>query len=337
MKLHKAFISFFLISFFCFHAKADPEPALVQIEPGRINFGNVSEGEKVKGTFKIVNIGGSALILSRIVPDCGCVVVKSPIEPILPGTNADIEYEFDTSGFTGNEERHLLIFSNDLKFPFREFVLKGNVQSDVTITPPLLTFSNVVAGESYGRSAEVSVRFASPALADASEFSTESAAARVSSEKVNPLTRKVRVQLDKIDTAGEFRDRVIVSFKNKIHTALNIPLFARVEPALKVRPSYVNLGIVKSKKEIRKTIQIVNQTKKTVAVEDITSDNPGIAVLLPTSSLVLSPGKPFSFQVKIDPEKVASAVRGTLTIISEKDVGIPPVLVRVQGSSPPKQ
>lgn len=62
------------------------------------DFGEITEGEHVKYSFKFKNTGSEPLIVSDAKGSCGCTVPDWPREPIAPGASAEIKIEFDSKG-----------------------------------------------------------------------------------------------------------------------------------------------------------------------------------------------------------------------------------------------
>lgn len=62
------------------------------------DFGEVSEGEKVRHVYAFTNTGSEPLVISNAKGSCGCTVPDWPREPIAPGATSEIIVEFDTKG-----------------------------------------------------------------------------------------------------------------------------------------------------------------------------------------------------------------------------------------------
>lgn len=62
------------------------------------DFGEITEGEHVKYSFKFKNTGSEPLIISDAKGSCGCTVPDWPREPIAPGATSEIKIEFDSKG-----------------------------------------------------------------------------------------------------------------------------------------------------------------------------------------------------------------------------------------------
>jgi hypothetical protein len=78
-----------------------------------VNFGVLSEGEKITHSFPFVNEGKSPLILSFVEGSCGCTVMKSwPKHPLKPGEGGEIEIEFNSRGKSGSQSVSIRVVAN---------------------------------------------------------------------------------------------------------------------------------------------------------------------------------------------------------------------------------
>lgn len=100
--------------------------AKIEFEEEVINFGEVSQGEKVKKRFRFKNTGNSNLIISNATGSCGCTVPLWPKQPIRPGQEGEIEVVFDSNGKQGRVHNTVTLVANTQ--PNKTVVaLKGDV------------------------------------------------------------------------------------------------------------------------------------------------------------------------------------------------------------------
>jgi hypothetical protein len=76
------------------------------------DFGKITQGERVKYSFKFKNTGKSEMIISDAKGSCGCTVPEIPKKPIAPGAEAVIGVEFNSEGKHGMNEKTVTIVSN---------------------------------------------------------------------------------------------------------------------------------------------------------------------------------------------------------------------------------
>lgn len=76
------------------------------------DFGTIKEGEKVETKFYITNIGDVDLQILDAEGSCGCTVPEYPNTPIAPGKKDSIIVNFDSTGFSGNQQKTVTLYTN---------------------------------------------------------------------------------------------------------------------------------------------------------------------------------------------------------------------------------
>jgi hypothetical protein len=84
----------------------------IAFEEERFDFGETTEGEVVKHTYKFTNTGDEPLIISRAKGSCGCTVPKYTTDPIAPGDSGEMTVEFNTRGKRGRKSQKVTITAN---------------------------------------------------------------------------------------------------------------------------------------------------------------------------------------------------------------------------------
>ncbi len=101
----------------------------IQFEETDFDFGTVTDGEKVKHTYKFKNTGNEPLIISSAKGSCGCTVPKWPTDPIAPGGTGQIDVEFDSKGKPGKQTKRVTVTANTV--PAQSFLnISGMVNKD---------------------------------------------------------------------------------------------------------------------------------------------------------------------------------------------------------------
>lgn len=88
---------------------------MVDFDKREFLFGNVQEGEVVKGSFVVKNTGKADLLLTSVRASCGCTVPKYTKEPIKPGESGIIDFSFNTKGRSGTQSKSITVKSNSEK------------------------------------------------------------------------------------------------------------------------------------------------------------------------------------------------------------------------------
>lgn len=92
--------------------KAAAESPAMKFEEEAIDFGTITQGEKVKQTFHFTNTGKSDLLISSARGSCGCTVPDWPKTPIAPGEKGTIEVLFNSDGKLGRQHKKIFIIAN---------------------------------------------------------------------------------------------------------------------------------------------------------------------------------------------------------------------------------
>ncbi|WP_209331522.1 DUF1573 domain-containing protein [Lunatimonas salinarum] len=99
---------------------------VITFEESSIDFGNITQGEKVQHIFKFENTGKSPLVISNVAATCGCTVPAWPKEPIAPGQSGEIKVSFNSAGKMGKQNSVVRIYSNASE-PIEKVSLISNV------------------------------------------------------------------------------------------------------------------------------------------------------------------------------------------------------------------
>ena len=71
--------------------------AVIEFDKTEFDFGTVTEGKVVEGTFVVKNVGKTDLLITDAKASCGCTVPEWPKGAIKPGETGDIKFAFDSS------------------------------------------------------------------------------------------------------------------------------------------------------------------------------------------------------------------------------------------------
>jgi len=86
--------------------------AIIEFKEELFDFGEVKQGEKVLYAFKFKNIGNADLVITDVIPSCGCTVPAYNKEPIAPGDSGKIKVMFNTRGRHGKQFKTVKVSSN---------------------------------------------------------------------------------------------------------------------------------------------------------------------------------------------------------------------------------
>lgn len=93
-----------------------------------INFGKIAEGQKLEIVYHFKNTGNKPLVITKVVPGCGCTVVEKPVEPIAPGKEGIIKGAFDSKGRTGTQHKTIEVGANTSGTQIHQLVFDVEVE-----------------------------------------------------------------------------------------------------------------------------------------------------------------------------------------------------------------
>lgn len=89
------------------------------------DFGKVERGPELQYNFKFTNKGNAPLIIERVQTSCGCTgaTVGEKTE-YKKGESGEIRVTFQTQGRSGQQEKSIVVFSNDPETPQKELKVR---------------------------------------------------------------------------------------------------------------------------------------------------------------------------------------------------------------------
>lgn len=77
------------------YATLAANPTAIWFEKDSLPLGTVKYGTQHEAVFRFVNIGTTPLLISNVVPSCGCTSVKWSKHPVKPGSSGEIRTTYD--------------------------------------------------------------------------------------------------------------------------------------------------------------------------------------------------------------------------------------------------
>jgi hypothetical protein len=116
----------------------DYAPPVTLIEQPKYDWGTVYKGEVVTHAFEVWNKGGSALVIQKIRPSCGCTLVNDAASDkvIQPNQKGSFELKIETSRLmTGQQSKYADVSTNDPKSPQTRVFIQGKIESLLKVEP----------------------------------------------------------------------------------------------------------------------------------------------------------------------------------------------------------
>ena len=98
--------------------------AIAIFEKTTHNFGMLPINKIVEHTFKFTNSGEKPLTILEVIPDCNCLEITFPKQPVQPGENAEIVVKFNTSDRKGLQFHGVIVITN-AKIPEKKLFIRG--------------------------------------------------------------------------------------------------------------------------------------------------------------------------------------------------------------------
>jgi hypothetical protein len=106
------------------------EAPRLKIENSVYDFGAIRQGETVTTDFIITNTGKRDLNIRQTRATCGCTASKPEKSDLKPGESSIIKVTFDSSGRSGDQNKFVLVYSNDPSNPTQKIEIKGVIAED---------------------------------------------------------------------------------------------------------------------------------------------------------------------------------------------------------------
>lgn len=292
-----------------------PARPRIQLEPAAWEGGQRNQGEVVKFGIQVTNLGNAPLNL-RTVPDCTCVA-SLKVATLAPGETRLIPAQINLIDVTGEFDRSIMIYSNDLektttRMPVRVFskpvyrllpeddglvlMPPGGAKVKVYLTVPEGIDLKPLATRMDGLEADISFRPWSGSLADPGM--NEPAMPR----KGYVFDVNIADQLPPGRTRASFL------------VLTNHPIFKEIETIISVQkgivglPDYVNMGEIAPAP--RRSIFLLSRPKKNFQIRSVSVDSPFLTV----SHEAIRDQWEHRFTVQFDGRAAPGPLRATITI-----------------------
>ena len=119
---HQIGLLIIFISFISSYGQGDKTPEF-KFDESKYDFGEIVQGDVVEHYYEFTNVGGSPLIISKIITTCGCTAPTWPKEPIQQGEKGKIKIVFNSTGKIGRQNKVATILSNTSNQKDRLFII----------------------------------------------------------------------------------------------------------------------------------------------------------------------------------------------------------------------
>jgi len=117
---------------------ASSESQVIRFEPTILDLGEMTAEVAKTASVKVVNISDKPVVISRVVPSCGCTTAPAPKDPIPVGGSVEIPITLKPGPKQGVKLSKRVTFQLENEAPV-VLTIEGNVAEYVLISPELLT------------------------------------------------------------------------------------------------------------------------------------------------------------------------------------------------------
>jgi hypothetical protein len=148
--MNSEFRTLSLVTLFAFAATLAGAAPRIECDAPVYNFGTLIEQDEIIHKFTIWNRGDSKLKISKVRACCGMKASMDSME-IAPGSNSICRVVFNMATRQGEQNKQVLLGSNDPQQPYFDLRLKGVRQTAFKITPEAIRFGNLTAGKAQAQ------------------------------------------------------------------------------------------------------------------------------------------------------------------------------------------
>jgi hypothetical protein len=124
------------------------------------DFGEVESGQLVDVSFEFENSGSDPLIITNVIPSCGCTTAGLAKKEYKPGEKGTILIKFNSSGYNGKVVKTITVLSNDPDGAETRLTIGGTVTvknfAQADLKPERINFETVTVGKTYTRKLNLS-------------------------------------------------------------------------------------------------------------------------------------------------------------------------------------
>jgi hypothetical protein len=209
------------------------------------DFGEVNQGQVLRQRFYFKNEGSSSLKIQNIEAPCGCTFVYANYKKSYkPQEEGYLDIDFETAHFTGQMEKTVKVFTNDLARPEITLTLKAMVKPEFVANPPVVDFAIIKRGK-----LPLTKTFVVEPVAG-QNFSIDKLIYNESLFKVDYQQKgkkyQFKVTLNSVDKdINTFKEKISILNKSKYLPQLDVFVLGNIEGNIRHDPFYIDFGAIK--------------------------------------------------------------------------------------------
>lgn len=148
--------------------KAQGSPR-IKVDKKVFDFGVIYRGNSAEGYFIIRNQGNDTLRIKNVRSSCGCTAAILDKKNLGPNEQTKLKAKFSSGGYKGRVNKKIFVYTNDTQTPVTVLEVQGEIKVDLEITPSMIYFSGLKAGNRVER--KISLKNVSDSLITIQEIS----------------------------------------------------------------------------------------------------------------------------------------------------------------------
>jgi len=237
--------------------KITNEPSgVISFEKPLVDFGMIKRGQKLTAKFTFKNIGQGPLTIQGVQAACDCTTSDAAKgKSFGPGESGVLEVTFDTKDYSGKVTKAVTVITNERSMSDRTLTLTATVNSDVTATPPLADFGEVVLNHSPQQSVRIKGTMKNDLKIEKIRFNEEFLDVGYTKEGKEFL---IQVKLKPNVPIGFYKDTIWVKNNSPALPEMPIPVRATIRGEISASPSYIEFGSVLPSEKSSRQISLMS-------------------------------------------------------------------------------
>ncbi len=280
------------------------------------DFRIVGRGTKSEYHFELKNIFKEDVHIASVRTSCGCTTPIVTKETLKTHETGSVIAKFNTDTHIGVKSAVLTVVFDRPFFSEVQLTVRGNIRTDVTFTPPEVSFGECAEGEV--KQEEVVITHTGPVNWEILDVRSHCGDLTVRLEpavrKPGMVSYRMLVDMKGTMSAGDIRERLTLVTNDTRFPTIEMAVSGRIRPSLEVSPVAVGLGELKPGQTVEK--RLVVRADQEFGVNDIFCGDERFTFEMPEGKKKLHFVK-MSFTAGDEPAQIAQKVR----IISDLDNG----------------
>lgn len=302
----------------------------------RHDFGRVRSGAIMKHEFTFTNAGNADLVITNVIPACGCTTMEEYESLIPPGGKGSLPLEFNSTGQQGAVQKTLLVQSNDPVQPSAVLTIVGFFWQPVELYPAVAVMQ---LPPHTDQTLSTTIRIVNQ-MEDALELKTPVSSVPELRARVEQVTPGKEFHLI-VDTVPPFAHKdiqgtITMATSSKGNPQVQVAVIVIAQPEITVSPTQLYLPAVPPDFPEPYVINIRNKSPEGITIDNASCDIPGSKVEIREKTA----GRDFSLSVTIPPdfrneEGKVYGITANTSLASQPQLNIPVAFAAPHKANPP--